>query len=152
MESSNTSDDNPFAGPKAPVPGKVLVQMPTEDSLCSKLSKLNITLVKGYPSCSSVACWKTSSWDQQSHKPHGMGCFPTRKLTLLQSRPGVLMLVNSIVVTVGLLERPACLPSHLHLVVFHKRQCVDRRSRQGRLLWFVTRQLASTDAFLKCRK
>ena len=28
---TNTSDDNPFAGPKAAVPGKVSVQMPTED-------------------------------------------------------------------------------------------------------------------------
>ena len=53
--SSNPSDDNPFAGPKAPVPSKVLVQMPTEDWLCRKLSKLNITLVEGYPSHSSDA-------------------------------------------------------------------------------------------------
>ena len=37
--STNPSDDNPFAGPKTPVPGKVLVQMPTEDWLCRKLSK-----------------------------------------------------------------------------------------------------------------
>ena len=29
--STNTSDDNPFAGPKASVPGKVSVHMPTED-------------------------------------------------------------------------------------------------------------------------
>ena len=28
--SANTSEDNPFAGPKTPVPGKVSVQMPTE--------------------------------------------------------------------------------------------------------------------------
>ena len=53
--SSNPSDDNPFAGPKAPVPDKVSVQKPTEDWLCRKLSKLNITLVAGYPSCSSEA-------------------------------------------------------------------------------------------------
>ena len=53
--SSNQSDDNPIAGPKTPVPGKVSVQMPTEEWLCRKLSKLNITLVEGYPSCSSEA-------------------------------------------------------------------------------------------------
>ena len=28
---TSTSEDNPFAGPKTPAPGKVLVQMPTED-------------------------------------------------------------------------------------------------------------------------
>ena len=51
IDSFNTaSDDNPFSGPKVPVPGKVSVQMPTEDWLCRKLSKLNLTLVEGYPS------------------------------------------------------------------------------------------------------
>ena len=50
VDSSNPSDDNPFAGPKAPAPSKVSVQMPTEEWLCRKLSKLNITLVEGYPS------------------------------------------------------------------------------------------------------
>ena len=53
--STNISEDNPFAGPKAAVPGKVSVQMSTEDWLCRKLSKLNITLVEGYPSRSSEA-------------------------------------------------------------------------------------------------
>ena len=43
VDSSNPSDDNPFAGPKAPVPNKVSVQMPTEEWLCKKLSKLNLT-------------------------------------------------------------------------------------------------------------
>ena len=47
---TNTSEDNPFAGPKTPVPGKMLVLMPTEEWLCRKLSKLNLTLIEGYPS------------------------------------------------------------------------------------------------------
>ena len=47
---TNTSDDNPFAGPKTVAPGKVSVKMPTEDWLCRKLAKLNLTLVEGYPS------------------------------------------------------------------------------------------------------
>ena len=55
MDSSNPSDDNPFAGPKAPAPSKVSVQMPTEDWLCKKLSKLNVTLVEGYASRTSEA-------------------------------------------------------------------------------------------------
>ena len=53
--STNTSEDSPFAGPKAAVPGKVSVQMPTEDWLCRNLSKLKVTLVEGYPSHSSEA-------------------------------------------------------------------------------------------------
>ena len=56
VDSSNTaSDDNPFSGPKVPVPGKVSVNMPTENWLCKKLSKLNLTLVEGYPTRSSEA-------------------------------------------------------------------------------------------------
>ena len=35
--SATTSDDNPFAGPKTQVPGKVSVQMPTDDWLFRKL-------------------------------------------------------------------------------------------------------------------
>ena len=56
LDSANTgSDDNPFSRPKAVTPGKVSVQMPTEDWLCKKIGKLNLTLVEGYPSCSSEA-------------------------------------------------------------------------------------------------
>ena len=52
---ASTSDDNPFAGPKTVTPGKVSVKMPTEDWLCRKLAKLNVTLVEGYPSHGSEA-------------------------------------------------------------------------------------------------
>ena len=56
VDSSNTpSDDNPFSRPKVPLPGKVSVTMPTEDWLCKKLSKLNVTLTKGYLKRSSEA-------------------------------------------------------------------------------------------------
>ena len=55
IDSSNPSDDNPFAGPKAPAPSKIAVHMPTEEWLCKKLSKLNITLVEGYPSRTAEA-------------------------------------------------------------------------------------------------
>ena len=50
VDSSNPSDDDPFAGPKAPAPSKVSVQMPMEEWLYKKLAKLNVTLVEGYPS------------------------------------------------------------------------------------------------------
>ena len=55
IDSSANTEDNPFAGPKTPVTGKVSIQMPTEDWLCKKLQKLNTTLVEGYPSLGSEA-------------------------------------------------------------------------------------------------
>ena len=82
MDSSNTaSDDNPLSGPKVPVPGKLSVQMPTEDWLCRKLSKLNLTLDEGYPSHSSEAGGLMK--DQ---------FLETSKVTVPLSRPGVQML------------------------------------------------------------
>ena len=48
-----TSDDNPFAGPKTQPTGKVSVKMPTDEWLCRKMGKLNLTLVEVYPSHSS---------------------------------------------------------------------------------------------------
>ena len=54
LDSANTApDDNPFSGPKAVTPGKVSIQMSTEDWLYKKIGKLNLTLVEGYPSRSS---------------------------------------------------------------------------------------------------
>ena len=52
---ATTSEDNPFAGPKLHTPGKVSVNLPTDEWLCRKMSKLNITLVQGYPTRTSEA-------------------------------------------------------------------------------------------------
>ena len=52
---TSTSDDNPFAGPRTQSTGKVSVKMPTDEWLCKKMGKLNLTLVEGYPSRSSEA-------------------------------------------------------------------------------------------------
>ena len=52
---SGSSEDNPFAGPKLQTPGKISVQLPTDEWLCRKLSKLNLTLTDGYPSRSAEA-------------------------------------------------------------------------------------------------
>ena len=52
---AGTSDDNPFTGPKLQAPGKVLVQLPTDEWLCRKLGKLNLTLVEGYLFCGAEA-------------------------------------------------------------------------------------------------
>ena len=53
--SATTAEDNPFAGPKTVTPGKVSVKMPTEEWLCKKLFKLNLSLSEGYPSRGSEA-------------------------------------------------------------------------------------------------
>ena len=52
---TGSSEDNPFAGPKLQTPGKISVQLPTDEWLCRKISKLNLTLTDGYPSCSAEA-------------------------------------------------------------------------------------------------
>ena len=52
---ATTSKDNPFAGPKLHVPGKVSVNLPTDEWLCCKMAKLNITLTQGYPTRMSEA-------------------------------------------------------------------------------------------------
>ena len=44
---AGSSDDNPFAGPKLQTPGKISVQLPTDEWLCWKLAKLNLTLTDG---------------------------------------------------------------------------------------------------------
>ena len=48
-------DDNPFAGPRLQPTGKVSVQLPTDEWLCQKLAKLNLTLTDGYPCHSAEA-------------------------------------------------------------------------------------------------
>ena len=52
---TGSSEDNPFAGPRLQTPGKISVQLPTDEWLCRKLSKLNLTLTDGYPSRSAEA-------------------------------------------------------------------------------------------------
>ena len=52
---ASRSEDNPFAGPKTQPTGKISVSMPTDEWLCSKMGKLNITLTEGYPSRCSEA-------------------------------------------------------------------------------------------------
>ena len=52
---TTTSEDNPFAGPKPHAPGKVSINLPTDEWLCRKMAKLNITLTQGYPTRTSEA-------------------------------------------------------------------------------------------------
>ena len=50
---ASKSENNPSAGPKTQLTGKVSVSMPTDKWLCNTMGKLNLTLTEGYPSCSS---------------------------------------------------------------------------------------------------
>ena len=52
---ATTSEDNLFAGPKLHTPGKTSANLPTDEWLCRKMSKLNITLAQGYPTRTSEA-------------------------------------------------------------------------------------------------
>ena len=81
-----TSDDNPFAGPKTVTPGKVSVRMPTEEWLCKKLGKLNLTIAEGYPSRGSEAGGLAK--DHPTLRLNGMACTPTRSLNRLESLHG----------------------------------------------------------------
>ena len=45
-----SAEDNPFAAPKIQPAGKISVQLPTDDWLCRKMDRLNLTLTQGYPS------------------------------------------------------------------------------------------------------
>ena len=52
---TSKSEDNPFAGPKSQPTRKVSVTIPTDEWLCSKMGKLNLTLKEWYPLRNSVA-------------------------------------------------------------------------------------------------
>ena len=47
--SASSQDDNPFANPKRQSTGKISVNLPSDDWLCRKLERLNLTLTEGYP-------------------------------------------------------------------------------------------------------
>ena len=51
----SSSEDNTFAVPKQQPAGKTSVTLPTDDWLCRKMDRLNLTLVQGYPSRNSEA-------------------------------------------------------------------------------------------------
>ena len=49
----SNSEDNPFTAPKQQPTGKISVNLPTDDWLCYKMDRLNLTLTQGYPSKSA---------------------------------------------------------------------------------------------------
>ena len=78
---TGSSEDNPFAGPKLQTPGKLSVQLPTDEWLCRKLSKLNLTLTDRYLSHSAEAGGPQR--DQFLKSPRSQakwyGCHPQQK-------------------------------------------------------------------------
>ena len=80
-----TSDDNPFAGPKLQVPGKVSVNLPTDEWLVNKLSKLNVTLVQVIPHVQQrQAVFRgTSLSDRPNPNLNGMGYTLLQRKTLV---------------------------------------------------------------------
>ena len=128
----NTSEDNPFAGPKTPVPGKVSVQMPTENWLCRKLSKLKLTLVAGYPFCTSEAGGLSKDVFLRPAKSQSKwyGLFSDHKVDPQPSHLRALMYQSSTTVTAGLPDIPACLLPHKHRNVFPRKHCENGRISQ----------------------
>ena len=55
FEPNGNVDNNPFSYRKDKPSGKVSLDMPPDDWLCSKMEKLNITVATGYPSSTSDA-------------------------------------------------------------------------------------------------
>ena len=53
--SSSSADDNPLQAPKQQPLGRISVKLPTDEWLCHKMDKLNVTLVEGYSSRASEA-------------------------------------------------------------------------------------------------
>ena len=99
---TGSSEDNPFAGPRLQTPGKISVQLPADEWLCRKLSKLNLTLTDGYPSRSAEAGGLER--DQFLKPPRSQakwyGCHPQQKSdTTERLRPGVQIRLSSTVVT-----------------------------------------------------
>ena len=54
-DSSSSPDNNPFAASKQQPLGRISVKLPTDEWLCKKMDKLNITLVESYSSRVSEA-------------------------------------------------------------------------------------------------
>ena len=146
---ANTSEDNPFAGPKAPVPGKVSVQMPTEDWLCRKLAKLNLTLVEGYPSHGSEAGGLAKDVFLRPAKSQSKwyGLFSDHKVD-----PSAVSSWSTDIAIAGLPDTLVCHLLHQLHAEFLRKTCADGKNHPEKQLLYATRRLASIDACLEYNK
>ena len=59
---TSDANDNPFAGPKQRPVGKISMNLPTDDWLCKKVDKFNLTLVEAI----HPEAWKSVVWRKMS--------------------------------------------------------------------------------------
>ena len=127
-----TADDNPFAGPKVQTPGKVLVNLPIDEWLCKKMSKLNLTLVQGYPTRTSEAggllrdqfvrpARSTGKWYGLHTDPKKDSSDTVSSWNTNSSR------LNSTYLKFP--DKPALLPTHHYLALFLRRAYESGKSR-----------------------
>ena len=146
---TNTSEDNPFAEPKTPVPGKVSVQMPTEDWPCKMLQKLTPTLVEGYPSRGSEAGGLSKDVFLRPAKSQSKwyGLFSNNK-------------VDPTVVSSWCTDASKLNSSYSHIARHSgtsftqdiSRHCVNGRDQQEKQRLYVTRRPASTGVCLRSNR
>ena len=129
------SDDNSFACPKTQVPGNVSVQIPTDDWLCGKLSRLNITLVEGYSSCRSEAggLHKDQFFRPAKSQAKWYGLDSNQKAdsTAVFSWSTDASHLNRSYSRITRRARVASTPPNLHLATSHKRHRENGRSHKG---------------------
>ena len=148
---ASTSDDNPFAGPKTVTPCRVSVKMPTEDWLCRKLAKLNLTLVEGYPSRGSEAGGLAKDVflrpARTQSKWYGLHTDPKAESSQISSWNTDASKLNSsysrIAKYTGL---------HQHLTGYHRKHCADGRDLPGRLRLYVTKLPVLTVVSSRCNR
>ena len=145
--STNSAEDNPFAGPKTQAPGKVSVQMPNDNWLCRKLNKLNISPVEGYPSRSSKASGLLKDLYLRPAKSQAKwyGLYSDHK----GDSTAVLTWNTDESCHNSSYSRPAY---HLLHIIFPRRNYVSGKSWLEKLLLCVIRPQISTGACLKCSK
>ena len=59
--SASSQHDNHFANPRTQPTGEVPVKLSSDDWLCRKMEKFNITLTEGYSTCGSETLMKLSA-------------------------------------------------------------------------------------------
>ena len=59
--SASSQHDNPLASLRTQPTGKVPVKLPSDECLCRKMEKFNITLIEGYSTCGSDTLTKLSA-------------------------------------------------------------------------------------------
>ena len=92
-----SSEDNPFAAQKQQPAGKISVQLPTDDWLCRKMDRLNLTLRHKDTLLRALMLVDfnvTSLLNRPNHKGSGTAYTLTRINRPVPSRPGIVTLLE----------------------------------------------------------